>query len=226
MSKLKYGTGSLYRTPIWVKLDDAYIKLKPLSHKELHTINEESYLTQISTSPMLLTKRELLKDAIVGTQNIHGFPNYTILVNQLCAADVDYLYDKVMEISKVTEEQVHNLRDAIDLQFNAEYSDETWNCSVCQERKLDKSRGCGFLPEDKRDSAPFLPRVNGKRPTVCPISTVDNYIISQATMAYMIFDSGALPESGGLGEQTDWFIQAAMLYSRKVKEQQNTKQEE
>lgn len=219
MTSLTYGTGNLYRTPVWVKLEvDAYIQLIPLTHKELHMLDEEVYLSTKSTSKLLLTKRGVLEKAIGDTQNVYGFSSAKQLVAHCASSVIDELYETLIAISKVTAEQTTALDEMLDIQFNPAFQDDTWKCEVCQQKKLDKSRGCGYLPVEERDTAPYLPRINGTRPTVCPISEIDHFIFRQAALAYSLLDSGVLPEDGGIGSQTDWFVKTALLYKRKLRE--------
>jgi hypothetical protein len=218
MPNLKYGTGSLYHTPQWFKLDDSYIQLMPLTNKELHALDEQIYLYNKQQIPILVTKRSVLGNAITDTINIHGFKNAKQLVKQLSNEDIDTLYDALQKTSRVSAEQLNALSSMIDIQFNQAYQDETWSCEVCRAKKLDASRGCGYLEPKDRDTSPYLPRINGVRPLICPISEFDSFILSQASTAYSFLSSGVLPEDGGIGNQTDWFVKVSLLYKRKLKE--------
>ena len=73
----------------------------------------------------------------------------------------------------MTSEQLNELDAVLSIIFSKQLSDESWNCATCQEKKLDYNRACGYLPEDKRDPNPILPRIGSKVYKVCPISTVD-----------------------------------------------------
>ena len=221
-SPLKFGPCNLYLTPMWVKLPstpDVEVQLTPLSHASISTSHEISYLlsklTEFSNIDTYITA---VQRAISGVRGAYGFPSLNIVVEQLPSKDVVYLYRKLQEISMVSNEQLQELGKMLDIRFNPMFSGESWDCTVCQEKGLDYSRACGLLPKEKRDPKPVLPRVNGMLCTECPIATIDNYVVSQAVMAYTLFDAGVLPEAGGVGNQTEWFVRASLMYKRKVAE--------
>jgi len=218
----KYGSCLLSLTPIWVALpsdSEISISIKPLTHSIISSMQEVNYLLEHNNSffnPK--TFRTIVSDAIVSTNNILNFPDIKTVGSQLHKEDITFLYKCLIDISVVTGKQLDALNTIIDIQFNEQFSDESWDCTICQERKLDYSRACGFLPKNKRDPSPFLPKVNGKRFSECPVSTIDTYAISQASMAYSFLNSGILPEAGGVGNQTEWFVRASILYKRKYDE--------
>lgn len=164
----------------------------------------------------LITTQEILKQAIVRYENAPGFPNAEVLIDQLPSQDLHYLYEQLIKVSTLSQEQSSNLSDMLEIQFNPQFSEDSWDCAICQEKKLDYARGCGFLPEDKRDPSPALPKIGSRRFTVCPISSIDIYVTNQASLAYQLYTQGVLPEAGGVGNQTEWFIKTALLYKRKV----------
>jgi hypothetical protein len=172
------------------------------------------------------TKITILAEAVIDTRSAINFPNHTIVLKQLPPSDINFLYDKLTSISILTPEQQANINDMLEIQFNSQFREDSWDCKVCQKKKLDYNRACGYLPEDKRDPAPMLPRVNGKIFTQCPISTIDGYVTSQATKAHELFINGVLPETGGIAEQTDWFVKVALLYKRKIAEAESKAIEE
>lgn len=218
----KYGSCLLYRTPVWVHLpsdSEVAILIKPLSHQDISSSQELQYVSSKSDKYFKYeTMRNTLIPTVVDYTNILGFPNVSSIVSQLSNDDVLYLYERLIELSTFSRTQLDALNDMLEIQFNSQFQDDSWDCTMCQEKKLDYARGCGFLEEDKRDPAPMLPKVNGRRFKTCPISTLDGYVASQASMAHTLFTSGVLPEPGGLGEQTEWFVRAALLYKRKVAE--------
>ncbi len=219
-SSFQYGPANLFLTGAWVELPsdpEAAVFLLPLTHSEVSQVSELHYLNQQDSSYFQHRTPQLtLLAAIKDTRNILGFPSIHLLLNQLPPKDIKYLHDRLLGMSILTPEQTSELSDMLDIQFNSAFKDDTWGCQLCQEKKLDYSRGCGFLPEDKRDPAPMLPRVNGKRPLICPISTIDSYVLHQASRAYTMLDAGILPEAGGLGQQTEWFVKSALMYKNKI----------
>ena len=219
-SPFTYGPANLFLTTVWVSLPsdaEASILLKPLTHADISHIQEFQYFaTQSDSFFKIRTYHSTLENAIQDTKNCIDFPSIAVLLRQLPPKDVVFLYERLMEISTVSPEQLSALSAMLDIQFNPVFREDSWNCAICQEKKLDYSRGCGYLPKDERDPSPMLPRIDGKRFTECPIALIDGYISSQTSRAYQLFDAGVLPEPNGFGGQTEWFVQAALLYKRKM----------
>ena len=222
LEPFKYGPANLYLNPIWVPLpsdSEVEILIRPLSHRDISSSQEIHYTTSQNgnyTNPQ--TYRSLLIPNVMEARNIIGFPSVGDLIKQLPNDDITYLYERLLEVSVVSREQLDELGTMLDIQFNPQFSDDSWNCTICQEKKLDWARGCGYLPEGKRDPKPFLPRIGTRVFTQCPISTLDPYVTNQASMAHSIMESGLLPENGGVGNQTEWFVRSALLYKRKIAE--------
>lgn len=218
----KYGNPILFRTPIWLELPsdaEVAVLIKPLTYSFIISMYEINYMKNIdSTFFKYETLKTILLESVIDTRNAINFPSIDSFIKQLEPSDVKFLYDKLISISTVTQDQLDELDDMLSIQFNPQFSDDSWNCKICQEKKLDFNRGCGFLPEDKRDPSPALPRIGIRRFTQCPISTIDAYVTNKASMCHSLFSEGILPESGGVGEQTEWFIKVALLYKRKIAE--------
>ena len=217
-----FGSACLFLTPVWVELpsdSDTAVLLKPLSYATLGAIQDQLYLKQQNDKYFKFdTYQTILQEAIRDTRNFIDFPNAGSIVTQLPTSDLKYLYDSLIEISTMSFKQIEALDDMLTIQFSPQFRDDSWNCTTCQDRKLDYSRACGFLPENKRDPAPYLPKVGNKRFTQCPISTIDGYVTKQASLAYGFMEAGVMPETGGIGNQTDWFVKVAILYKKKVAE--------
>ena len=217
----EYGAANLFRTPVWINLPsdtEVSILITPLTHKTISVSSELSYICQQSAFSITETYQTAIRDSIIDTKNAIGFPDLYKFVQQLTPRDIEYIYEKLLEISIITPEQLKKLGDMMSIQFSPQFRDDSWNCSVCQAKKLDYTRACGYLPKDKRDPAPMLPKINGVRFEQCPISLLDYYILQQASRAYGLLEVGLLPEAGGLGDQTEWFVRAALLYKRKMAE--------
>lgn len=218
----KYGPANIYLTPVWVELPsdpEVAFLIKPLSHSTISQAQELEYFKKNNNQFFKYeTLQSSLADVIIDTRNTFQFPNTTLLLEQLTNSDLKFLYERLIDISIISNDQLDNLEDMLTIQFNPQFQGESWDCSICQAKKLDYSRGCGFLDKDKRDPSPMLPRVNGRRATICPISELDGYVLHQASLAHSMLDAGVLPEPGGIGNQTVWFVRAALLYKRKLAE--------
>ena len=225
----KYGSCLLFLTTVWLELpsdSDAAVLLKPLNHSEISSIQELEYIKKHNKDYFKFdTYRTLLSKSIVDTRNLIGFNTLYDVIQQLPSEDIEFLYNRLIEISSISRTQLDSLSDMLDIQFNPQFSEDSWDCTICQKKKLDYSRACGYLPKDKRDPKAFLPAVNGRRFTQCPISTLDGFATSQASMAHSLFTNGVLPEPGGLGNQTEWFVRAALLYKRKLAEAESAAME-
>ena len=216
----KYGTCSLYLSPFWVRLPsdpEVELQLIPLSHSSINSSRELAYLNHNSEDFLYLeTVKSLLQKQAISSRNALGFPSVKELIEQLPREDAQFIHRKLLDISVVTSEQVEAADLLLEIQLSPSFSEDSWNCKTCQEKKLDYARGCGYLPEDKRDPNPMLPRVNGIKFKQCPMSTLDAFASNQLGLAYSMFDAGFLPEPGGLGNQTDWFVRMSLLYKRKL----------
>ena len=221
-SPFEFGAPLLFRLPMWVNLPsdpEVSLLLKPLTYSDITAFYDTYYIAKRSDKFLNpSTYHTVLQEAVVDYKNVVNFPNVESLLQQLPTEDIQYLYGCLMELSSISKEQLNELTMMLDIQFNPVFSNESWDCTVCRAKKLDYSRACGFLPEAERDPTPFLPRVGDRRFSVCPISTLDGHVSSQASLAHTLLVSGVLPEVGGLGDQTEWFVKVALLYKRKVAE--------
>jgi len=226
LKPFSFGLPLLFRTPVWVNLpsdSEVSLLLRPLSYADVMATYSLFYLAKQSADfHNIVTYTTVLENAVIDYKNAIGFPTITLLLQQLSPKDLKYLHDQLILISVVTQEHLEAMANMLEIQFNPQFSEDSWNCAICQEKKLDYSRACGFLPEDERDPAPILPSVGTKRFTQCPISTIDPFVVNQMSLAYSLLDSGVLPEDGGIGKQTDWFVKSAMLYKRKLKEAEHS----
>ena len=226
----KFGSCSLFLTPIWIKLPsdpDVSIQLKPLTYGQLSNNQEVAYFQKQNEDFFnVMTYHTVLQDNIVELRNAINFPSPHAILTHLPPSDLQFLYERLMEISSISRTQQDELGAMLDVQFNSQFQEDSWDCTICQSKKLDYSRACGFLTEDKRDPKPMLPKVNGRIFNTCPISMIDGYVTRQASMSHAMMDAGVLPEPGGLSGQTEWFVKAALLYKRKLSEAERAAMDE
>jgi len=196
-----------------------HILLKPLSYNEVTNPYEVFYMKQQDKAfSKPETLQSVLSSSVLDTTNTIDFPSISLLLEQLSKEDLKFIYDKLLSISTLSSEQIDEITDMLSVQFHPSFSDDSWDCTTCQEKKLDYSRGCGFLPEGKRDPAPMLPRVGERRFSQCPLSSLDFHVLNKASMAHNLFIAGTLPEDGGIGAQTEWFVRVSIIYKRKLAE--------
>lgn len=55
----------------------------------------------------------------------------------------------------------------------------------------------------------------------CPMGEIDWELWADAQEAYTLFDKGFLPSSGGWGDQTEFFCNAALLMNAKLKQKES-----
>ena len=209
----------LFRTPVWFSLKSdptVGLLLKPLSFKDIHGALELSHtISDIDDIDIYHTTQQTIINAIQDSRNAHGFSSLQQLVKQLPAEDVADLVTKLYTISMFTPSIEEDLAFCLDIQFDDRF-DENWECSACQTRKLQSNRACGMIPEEQR-SKEFSIKVNGKRYHECPIYLMDGFLVSQAAQSHKLFMEGILPEEGGAGEQTHFFIKSAQQLEARIK---------
>ena len=218
----KFGPANLFLTQVWVELpsdSEVALLIRPLTYAEIITNQEIAYLhSQNKDYFKTVTYQSIITPCVLDSRGAINFPTLSDLIEQLGREDLYFIHSRLMEISTVTSDQLGELGEMLDIQFSPQLRDDSWKCTTCQEKKLDYTRACGFLPEDKRDKSPLLPRIKGQRFTQCPISLLDGYIIKQASLAHSMLEAGTLPEAGGVGNQTEWFVRAAFTYKNKIAE--------
>lgn len=222
MKKLNKATPALlFRTPLWVQLpsdEEVQLLIKPLSYKHIQMLHEAMLaITAEDNFRLYYTDRDALAESIIDWRGAHGFTTSTDLVNQLPKSDVEYLFAQLNYLSMFNEQAQEKLEISLDIQFDDRF-DEDWQCTKCKMRKgLQAARACPYLDEAER-SKDFVINVNNRRYTSCPIFNIDMFYLAQASQAYKLYTLGMLPEEGGVGGQTAFFINAAQQYDRRVKQ--------
>lgn len=220
----KYGVPLVFRTPITIPLKTdptVLIDLIPMTYKQVQSIIDKDYISScIELSLSTKSFRELLALHIVNTYNTIGFPSILDFTEQLSDEDTTYLVDVLYKISLLTPIQNNNLHNMLDLAFSKELQDENWACDACQHKRLQKYRACHMIPEEER-SKEFSIKLNGKLYLECPKNSVDGFIIGKAYEAYTMYKGGILPELGGLGDQTMWFVEVSQMVANKTREMES-----
>lgn len=221
LAKVPYGMPFIFRTPVWFTLpsdSDARIKLKPAKYKDIMQYSEMLYASKLNIDAQLFDNNiEIISDAIVDMDNIYGFSNNEQLLRQLSNEDKQFIIEKYGLLSVITEEQLTNIKNMLDILYAKPLQDENWSCEACKHKKLQEYRACGFIPEEKR-SKNFTYKLKGKVYTECPKNKLEPFIMAQAQEAHKLFSNGLLPEAGGVGDQTMWFIEVATAVANTVRE--------
>jgi len=138
-------------------------------------------------------------------------------VSALSYSLVKEVAEFILDKSKITVESADNLASSYDIINDKRFKTDTYNCSVCQKRGLDKVRNCGKLGEKEKDPKFYL-MVGETKFTYCPIFVVDTELLSEALTCYKYYTDGFLPDPGGLYDQTEFFVTASSILTSKAKE--------
>lgn len=219
--KLPYGFPILFRTPLWFTLpsdEDVRVKLRPASYKDVVQHGEIMYaVNQKVDTSYLESNEEAIANSIVEMDNVVGFKSNLHFVKQLSVQDKMYLLNRYRTISLINDTQLTNIKGLLEILFAKPLQDENWSCDACKHKKLQEYRACGFLPEDKR-SKEFVYKLKGKIYTECPKNKLEPFIVSQSQEAYRLLHASILPESGGIGGQTMWFVEVSALVASYMRE--------
>ena len=177
----------------------------------------------------VLTKRELLDLASLYLKENRITPLYKLkvvetalsdktIINYFSDDDIDNLFKEIIDKSVVSEEELQKIEDLFWVLNDKNLKSSTWNCKECKELGLQASRGCKFLPEEKREEIQIY--AGGKLWNYCPIFEVEmnKKLLSNAFEAYRYFDKGTLPESGSVYDQTLGFIEYSSKVASLIKE--------
>lgn len=183
-------------------------KLKPLTYKQL--LDREDLIPNNQT----LVNIEVYNSNVTEVYK-NNLPTDKILVPYEIKKQVGHY---ILDISQLTAEELEKLQLSIEIKFDKKFQTDTWNCKICQRKKLDRMRNCGFRNE-KNKLKDFNIIVGDKLYTYCPIYDIDKELLSKAIECYNLYEKGFLPEQGGLYDQTQFFIIASNLVAEKVQKE-------
>lgn len=129
------------------------------------------------------------------------------------------LATEIFRVSTVTSEDLDKLNMNITLAMEPKFSTDTWKCEECRSKGLDALRNCKFREDYSEifDSS-FVVIVDSIKYDHCPMYYKDNELISDSLSAYYSWEVGALPELGGLPEQTEFFGVATNVVKKAVRD--------
>lgn len=127
--------------------------------------------------------------------------------------------EQILDKSIITDEEAEKLVLNVNISMDNTFKTDSWNCENCRYKKLDRIRNCGYLGEkEKRDD--FRVNVGKQVYTYCPIYDIDAQLLDSAIECYMMYDKNILPDSGGLYDQTRFFVIASRIFTNKVREEE------
>lgn len=197
------------------------VELQTLSHKQLQDL--DIYTETQDYNQLLIRVAEL---SIINLEALYQY--WTKTIHDLKEVDVqpyEYLgyidYDILLDIgffalemSKAPENFYSRLDLGLDLSLDEKFLTSSWRCEECQSKGIDKVRNCGFRGEQEKDKK-FFVYVGENKYTYCPIYELDEGLVSSAFECYTFYDKGILPESGGMYDQTQFFVLSAQYVEMK-----------
>ena len=136
------------------------------------------------------------------------------------------LIDAIVELFYPQEDFFSILDFTLTLSLDPKFTNGSWDCKTCQEKRLDKQRNCPFLDKEEYHEDSFKILVGDDLYSVCPMNKKDDLLLSLSIEAYKILDSGFLPTVGGYGEQPLLFCLTSRAVKDKLRYYENKKLEE
>jgi len=137
-------------------------------------------------------------------------------ISKLIMEDVDILYNKILEVSIMTNEELNDIAEALFVLDDEKYATKEFqSCSLCQEKGLDKIRNCPMLDESthNKNIVPYTFTNDPNRLTrVCPMYKVNNSEdIPRVFELMTMLELHTLPLSGGMLEQTPFVYEVSKI---------------
>ena len=130
---------------------------------------------------------------------------------KLTAKDIDILYTNILNSSYVSNIDMSAIKRAVGIVMEESFKDDTFkNCTLCQERGLDKQRNCPLLHKSTHDPMVFYV-IDQEKVKVCPMDDVNSPIVADAFRCHSMFSNGFMPAEGGLYDQTQFFVESSLL---------------
>jgi hypothetical protein len=208
MKPARVSKGIFFYTPS-TYLENGLITYRALSEKELRVVEQ---LIVEDRKPSEAAIR-IIEFAILKIEASNGTE---VSIEDISFDVITEISTEIVKMSSPSDDDMDSLNLSIDIKLGDALSSETWECSVCRDKRLDKTRNCKFLSEEdqkKYYDKDFKIRVNGSLYTHCPIYDIDLELLSSAIECHNILDLGFLPDEGGFLDQTRFFI----IASQKIK---------
>jgi len=177
-----------------------------LSHKQLLYIE-----TLLVENKMATASFRICEEAIISIENSRGD---LVALGELPFDVIADVSNHVLAISAITEEDINTLSLSSKIHFDETFSSSNWQCNICQEKRLDTRRNCGYLDyknNPKHFNESFKVHVGRDIYTHCPIFDINKDMLSDAIQSYNFYEAKFLPDEGGLFDQTRFFIMASQV---------------
>jgi len=179
--------------------------LRALSIRELNLVR--GFGKSQNTAKLIAIKKSLIT-----TLNIEGATSIDDVLNSLSQEQIEEIYSFIISSSVYTEALHKTTSLSIKLAMDEKFQTDTWDCDMCRHKGLDTQRNCRFREDFEELYLPaFQVLVDGEVYKDCPMYYKDSVITRDAFMCYSAYDKGVLPDSGGLYDQTEFFVNASSL---------------
>ena len=183
------------RDYFYTTLSGTDISYRALSYKELENI-QSKYQHKYNQSRITTIKTAL-----------ESQEDFSILSSK----DIVILHSTILEVSSVSTKDIKTIEYAVKVVLDDTFKDDTFkSCKLCQKKKLDRHRNCPLLDSATHDPGVFY-ILDSEKITVCPMDGVNSPIVGDAFRAHGMYDNGFLPSSGGLYEQSMFFVEVSSL---------------
>ena len=217
---MKYGNPTLVRQPLWVSLasdKDVKFLIKPLSYAQVYGLNEYYYLKDKLDNLSNFKPYDTLEQSIIEVKGTIGFNSIEQVLVALSQEDKNFLEYTLYSISSLTNEQLSNIDELINLITEPKLQEPTYNCEKCKSIPgMQQARNCPLI--EINNPAKFKLKISNKVYTKCPMSSIDNFVANQIIQSHNFLALNSLPLSGGIEEQSVWFVIVAQKYKSRINE--------
>lgn len=211
-----------FHTPLWYTLESerdsltpTCFLLKPLTYKIYSQMANHQELADGFITAQFHDL--VLQQSIVDVENLIGaseFNDWSAILTQ----DIQTELLQVIMAAYTPDAHFHDtLAITLDLAINPKFSGDSWDCKVCQARKMDRQRNCPYLDPEEYHEDNYSIQVLDEIVRVCPMNKKDNSILQQVFEARNIATSNSLPEAGGVGDQTVFYVIASQKVDSAIK---------
>ena len=187
------------------------VTFQTLSYREINSL--EVFRRKGQINYLFYKTCELAIKQIVNKQN------KKIHLEDLTIATIKEIGEYILSVSDINVETLNTLYESIDIYFDKQFQNKTWDCSYCKTKGLDRVRNCGYRNE-KNKKKDFKVYVGDRVYTYCPIYDIDKHLVMNAVECYNAFEKGLLPDSGGLYDQTKFFYLASFKLHEKIQKEE------
>jgi len=172
MKKLRATKGTYFYVPkSYYDNGRVTVIFRALSHGELLAIEN-----LINDKRFSEANYRAVEFAVIKVEDNVGKPKF---IEQLPLNVITEVAEEIFYVSGISNDEYVKLSTSLDIHLDPTYQTDTWKCSECQRKRLDRVRNCGFRGEKNKDPE-FVAYVNNHPYSYCPIYDVDKELLSDA----------------------------------------------